>query len=697
LVSGVHCAACIQKIESRLNKDQNVENARLNLSTGKLLLNWKGTADRANTLIEEVKNLGYSVSPYDEETEKSKSNQQERFLLLCIGISGFAAGNIMLLSVGLWSTSQETMGMATRNLMHWISAIIALPAVMYCGQVFFTSALKALKNYKTNMDVPISLALLLACSMSLYETIHHGEHVYFDSAVMLMFFLLIGRYFDFKAKKNARSAASDLLSEIHSFVTIIENGKSSRIATKNLKENMIIQVAPGEKLPADGIIIEGLSEVDSALITGETIPKTYTKDDLIYAGMLNLSSPIKIKVTKPPEGSVLSEIIKLMDHAKQSQALYVRLADKAAKLYTPIVHLFALLAFCWWFFYMGASWQGSLLIAITVLIITCPCALVLAVPIVQVLSIGKLMKEGILVKSGDALERLATIDTVLFDKTGVLTRGVPELDGKYNKQKLQLAASLAVHSKHPLSTALCNINKEELLALENVKEIPGKGVSATYRNKQVRMGSKNWLNIEEKTKTDKPELWLQEENHPPCPFYFSDPLRDDAPLVINSLNNANIKTFILSGDHKRAVENIAKQLDIKSYKAEQSPVDKFHYLESLKEEGKTVLMVGDGLNDAPVLAKADISMAPGTAVDLAQNAADIVFMGDRLYPVYESYKLACKSQQLVKQNFALAIIYNLIAVPLAFAGMVTPLIAAIAMSGSSLLVIANSFRLKLAQ
>lgn len=694
LVSGAYCAACIQKIESTLSRQDNIQDVRLNFSTRRLSFKWKGQAEAANDYVRMVEELGYDIQPYDVKAEEQETTLEERFLLLCLGVAGFAMGNVMLLSVGVWSASAETMGVATRDFMHWASALIALPTILFSGRPFFRSAIKALKSGHTNMDVPISLALLLAGGMSLFETFHHGEHVYFDSAVMLMFFLLIGRYLDFRARKNARSAATHLISAFSGFANVLQKDNLRRMPIRDVKEGMVVRVAAGEKFPVDGQVIQGESEVDTSLVTGESFPRTVNKGTDVYAGTLNLNAPLNVRVTQIAENSILADIARLMEKAEQAQAKYVRLADRAAKLYTPVVHTMAALAFIGWWAFAGAPWQDALMIAITVLIITCPCALGLAVPVVQILASSRLMKKNILVKSGDALERLSAVDTVIFDKTGTLTLGKLELSGKYATRNLQLAASLAAHSAHPLSKALVNACNATLLDIENVNEHQGLGLSGTYQGQHIRLGSRKWCGNNNIEPSDQLELWLQCEDKKDV-FYFSDHLRVDTPNVIEQLKSKGLHIYLVSGDLKNIADKIAKQAGIENVYAEQTPPQKFEILQSLKNKGHKVLMIGDGLNDAPSLAGADVSMAPGTAIDMAQNAADIIFMGDKLSPVYETHQTAVSTQKLIKQNFLLATLYNLIALPLALAGMVTPLIAALAMSGSSLVVIANSFRIRL--
>ena len=695
LVDGITCALCIQKIESALSAEPDVKTAHVNFSARRLYIEWNGDVTRANDFVHMVQRLGYGVQPYDEKSAQENNKAEERFLLLCLGVAGFAMGNVMLLSVGVWSTSAETMGMATRDFLHWFSAFIALPAILFSGRPFFRSALNVLKNGHTNMDVPISLALVLASGASLYETLNHGEHVYFDSAIMLTFFLLIGRYLDFKARENARSSAHNLLQNFQGFANVLDNGQIKRMLVKDLKEGMFVLVAAGEKFPADGIIENGQSSIDTSLITGETLPRETKAGETVYAGMINLSAPLTLKITKAADDSLLSDIVRLMDKAGQAQAVYVRIADRAARLYTPVVHSMALLTFLGWIFLGAAVWQDALMIAITVLIITCPCALGLAVPVVQVLATGRLLKRGVFVKSGDALERLAGIDTAIFDKTGTLTLGKAALIDRREENDLKLAASVAIHSAHPLSKALVAAYDGDILPIDNIHEHQGLGLSGSYNGHTVKLGSRAFCDVEDAPPSQGSELWLSVEGRTPVQFQFEDDLRHDAAQTIAQIKSNNIHTHLVSGDRKTVAEIMAQRAGIESVYSERTPVQKYEILEAIKSDGHKVLMVGDGLNDAPVLAAADISIAPGTAIDISQNAADIVFMGDGLSPVYETYQVACKTQKLVKQNFTLAVLYNLIAIPLAVSGFVTPFIAALAMSGSSLLVIANSFRLKL--
>lgn len=694
LVEGVHCAACIQKIESLFKNDNDIKNARLNFSTRKLSLIWSGPDENANVYVEKLKNIGYDAVPFNPSLEQDQALAEERFLLLCLGVSGFAMGNIMLLSVGLWTTDAQTMGIATRDFLHWISALIALPSVIFSGRPFFRSAISALRHGRTNMDVPISIGITLACTLSLIETMRSGEHVFFDSAVMLIFFLLIGRYLDFRARKQARSAATDVLRSLTGFADVLEEGKVCRRPASELKTGMIVRVAMGGKFPADGVVIEGEGQADTALMTGETIPHSISAGSSVYAGTVNLSAPIIMRVSGAGENTILSDVIRLMEKAEQGQARYVRLADRAARLYTPIVHTFAAATFLVWWLGFGLVWQKSLMIAVSVLIITCPCALALAVPVVQVLATGLLMRRGILIKAGDALERLAGVDIVFADKTGTLTTGKPALVSGMDDPLLPVAASLASHSNHPLSRALQAGYSGQLPFVEQVREVPGFGLEGLYQGRRARLGSRVWCGVEGGSGEGFMELWFVLDSDPPIVFCFEDALRPDAASVVALFKRDGLKISLLSGDSMPVVAKIAHEAGIEDFHAAMTPPQKFEMLEKTQAAGHKILMIGDGLNDAPTLAGADVSMAPGTAIELAQNAADIVFMGDRFMPVREVIRTARRSQTLVKQNLALAVLYNVIAVPLAVCGFVTPFIAALAMSGSSLIVIANSFRLK---
>jgi Cu2+-exporting ATPase len=701
-VDNIHCAACIARVEGAMRAEPGVTHARLNFSTRRLTIEWQGPGTRANNFVTALATLGYPARPFEPDRSTRVESDSAKTLLFYVGVAGFAMANIMLLSLGVWITNANTMGTGTRDLLHWLSALIAIPAVFIAGRPFFASAFRALSHRTTNMDVPISVGLILTIGMSLFELSRHGEHAYFDSAVMLMFFLLIGRYFDALVRARARGAAGDLLRLMATTATIIKDNTPHTIAAKDITVGMTILVTTGERIPADGTVISGTSDLDISMITGETRPITVHADDTVVSGAINLSAPLTILTTHTTDQSFLSKIVRLIETAEQAQARYVRIADRAARLYTPIVHILAAAAFLGWVFLGGMVWQDALLIAATVLIITCPCALGLAVPVVQVLAVSHLMKRGVMVKSGDALERLARIDTAVFDKTGTLTTGTPQLATPLDPDIFIHAASLATYSKHPLSRALASLYTGPILSFESITENPGQGVQALLNGVPLRLGRADFCGVDQdvaaRAVSAHPDmdvhLWYQ-GNHSATIFIgFHDVLRNDTAQTLSSFRAQNIDIQILSGDTQERAKAIGDALNVPTTMGGFTPQNKYNHVQSLTANGHRVLMVGDGLNDAPVLSVAYVSMSPSTALAITQNAADIVFTGEKLNAVYDTWVIARRTDRLVNQNFALAIVYNALAIPLAVAGLVTPLVAALAMSGSSLIVIANSYRVK---
>ncbi len=694
MVEGVHCGGCVAKIERALAAEPDVTKARVNLSTRRLALEWSGATERGNTLAASVAKLGFGLVPFDPERQAQADANEEKDLLRAMAVAGFAAANVMLLSVSVWAGQFQDMGVATRALMHWFSALIALPAILYAGRPFFRSAWQALKALRTNMDVPISLAVLLAGGVSLHETITGGAHAYFDSAITLLFFLLVGRYLDRRARGRAREAGTRLLALRAKAVSVLgADGVSRPLPPEQIVPGMTVLVAPGERIGADGRVIDGASEIDQSLITGEALPQAVGPGDGVFAGTLNGSGALTIDVSEAGEDTLLAEIARLMEAAEQRRARYVALADRVARLYAPVVHGLALAAFLGWWLIGGLAWQPALLIAVAVLVITCPCALGLAVPAVQVIASGRLLRQGVLLKSATALERLAEVDTVVFDKTGTLTTGTPALtpEPAIDDETLRLAASLAGASRHPLARALARAVPNVPVAA-NVSEEPGRGLSLRTEAGEVRLGSRVWCGVEE-TGESGPELWLARPDHDPVRFGFSESLREDAEAVVAALKSRGLTIELLSGDRPATVAALAERLGIVEWRAAQSPADKCARLAELADEGRKVLMVGDGLNDAPALAAAHVSLSPSSAADLSQTAADAVFQGASLAPVVETLATARRAGALVHQNFALAFGYNLVAIPVAVAGLVTPLIAALAMSASSIAVISNALRL----
>ncbi len=703
LVPEIHCSGCIGTIERTLAAHPAVTLARVNFSTKRVRVEWKDERTSSQDLIDLLASAGFAATPIMADQAGPDHEQAETSALIrALAVAGFGAGNIMLLSVSVWSGAED----ATRDLFHWLSALIAIPAVAYAGQPFFRSAAGALKARRLNMDVPISLAVLLALALSLFETLAGGGETYFDASVMLLFFLLVGRTLDRIMRARARSAATGLLALKPDVATIIDHDGANRIVPAHtLRPGMQVRVAVGDRIPADGRIASGTTDIDNALLTGESLPETVGPGSKVHAGTMNLTAPVTITVDAAGAQTLVSEIAATMEAAEQSKARTVRIADRAARIYAPAVHLAALATFVGWLIVTGGNWHAAALPAIAVLIITCPCALGLAVPAVQIVASGLLFSKGILLKDGGALERLAEIDHTVFDKTGTLTLGRPQMlnTGSADRQSLAVAAGLASASNHPLSRALVRTAGRMGISpapVSGVSETPGCGLAGMFEGSPVRLGSNTWCGVDPaghecRDQSAGLRLWLSVGSMPPYEFRFSDELRPGAAITLGALSGRGLSVEILSGDRAENVSQLAAKLKMQTWRAGLSPQGKLHHIERMSAAGHRVLVVGDGLNDGPALAAGHVSMAPASASDLGQTAADMVFLGNALTPVADAHQIAKKANRLVRQNFAFAAIYNLVAVPLAAAGFVTPLIAAIAMSSSSLIVIANALRLRL--
>lgn len=681
-VPGIRCAGCIGKIERELPKVEGIRAARVNFSAKRVAIEHDPALCEAR-LCDALLHLGFEAQPVAENPLGQEAADRKR-LVRALGVAGFGMMNIMLLSVSVWAGA----GGATRELFHWLSALIALPVIAYSGRPFFASAWMALKYRRTNMDVPISIGVILATALSIYEVIEGGGHAYFESAVMLLFFLLAGRALDAEMRTRTRAGIGALLGRMGKSAGVIgPDGQVHRVSADALEPGMIVLVAAGEALAADGEVEDGASTIDNAMLTGESAPEAVGVGSEVHAGAVNLGSPFRMRLTRTAGDTAIAEIARLMDEAGQSRSAYVRIADRAARAYAPLVHGLAALAFAGWMI-AGAGWHQSLVIAIAVLIITCPCAMGLAVPTAQVVASGALLKRGLLVKDGTALERLAEVDVALLDKTGTLTLGEPRPDlSALGDEARSVALGLAQASRHPLSRGLAETLRTQgaqPAAIENIAETPGQGLTGSWNGRKVALekpgggarGLATCLRIGQYRKT----------------LAFADPLRSDAADTLASLADQGIEASILSGDRAAPVEEMSRRLGIPA-RAQASPQDKLAALEGLRAQGHRPLMVGDGLNDGPALAAAHASIAPGTASDASQQAADAVFIGERLMPVALAVSVARRTMQIVRQNFGFAIAYNALAVPLALLGYVTPLIAAIAMSLSSLVVVANSLRL----
>jgi Cu2+-exporting ATPase len=697
-VEGVSCAGCMSKIERGLSAIPDVTLARVNLTDRRVALEWKqGTLDPAG-FIDRLAELGYKAYPFETAGAEAAEAEQSRFLLRCLGVAAFATMNVMMLSVPVWSGNVSDMLPEQRDFFHWLSALIALPAAAYAGQPFFRSAFRALRTRNVNMDVPISIGVILALGMSVVETINHAEHTYFDAAIMLLTFLLVGRYLDQSMRRRTRAVAGNLAAlKAETATKFIGVDEISEVPVAALHPGDIVLLRPGERCAVDGTVIEGRSEIDQSLITGETLYVTADQGTAVYAGSLNISGTLRVRVSTASEGTLLAEITRLLDHALQARSRYVRLADRASRLYAPVVHATALLTMLGWVL-MGATWHDAIVTGVAVLIITCPCALGLAIPTVQTVASGAMFRAGVLLNSGDSIERLAEVDHIIFDKTGTLT--LPDLEvmnaSSIPANVFALAGQLALSSHHPVAAAVARAANAKSPLVGAVEE-PGQGVRGRIGETELRLGRPSFCGAEQLAKDSAgldPEASIVAFSLGEAKYLFSvrQGLRPDAGQMIAELRKRNIMVEILSGDREPAVQAAAQALGISEWRAGVTPTEKIARIEYFKRRGFKVMMVGDGLNDAPSLAAAHVSMSPISAAHLSQATADLVFLGRPLAPVVAAIDYSRKALHLMRQNLWLAIGYNLLAVPIAISGVVTPLIAAASMSGSSVLVMLNALR-----
>ncbi|PDT48959.1 cation-translocating P-type ATPase [Sinorhizobium fredii] len=689
----VHCAACIAAVETALRKIPGVELARVNLSTKRVTITWRATDGGCPDFAGALAEIGYASHPTS--FEDDSRDPLLASLLKALAVAGFSAMNIMILSVSVWSGADP----ATRHAFHLVSAALALPAVAYSGRIFYRSAWKALSHGRANMDVPISVGVLLAFALSVYDTVQNAPYVYFDASTSLLFVLLAGRTLDHLMRGKARSAAGALAKLAPQGANIIlPSGAINYVPLPDIRPGMNLIVAAGERVPVDAIVVNGISKIDCSLVTGESQWKHAGVGTAIQSGVLNLANPLTLAATASAEGSFLAEMTRMMEAAESGRSTYRRIADRAAALYAPVVHGVALISLFGWLHATG-DLHHAVTNAVAVLIITCPCALGLAVPMVQIVAVRRLFERGIMVRDGSAFERLNEVDTVLFDKTGTLTLGEVRLvdSGNIPPDILCVAAAIAKYSKHPASVAIVAASPDGAQfcgTFDEVEEFHGCGIEARAGDTVYRLGRPSWVSAPPPRKEEgRSSSVLSRNGEAIAMFSFEDALRPGARELVDFMQAAGLSVGIVSGDNRAAVSSVARQLAIEDFSAELLPSEKVDVIRALSGAGRKVLMIGDGLNDAPALAAAHVSIAPSSATDIGRSASDFVFLGHNLLAVKEIVRTGSRADALIRQNFGLAIAYNIVSVPFAIAGQVTPLAAAIAMSLSSIAVVANALRL----
>jgi Cu2+-exporting ATPase len=683
VVEGVHCGACVATIEKGFKAEKGVRGARVNLASKRVTVEWDDGAASPQTILTRLEALGYPAYPFATERRDSVEAAAERRLRLGLAVA-FAGTALLMALPHLGHDGHRAM------------AAVALPTVAIAGWPFFVSAFKALRAGSVNMDVPIAAGVLLSVLASVFATMLHTQ-AYYDSGPMLLLFLLAGRYLDQRMRRKTREFAASVANLRPERATRLDaNGEATEVGVAALKPGDLVLARAGERVPVDGTVEDGRSEIDQSLVTGESRPVPVAAGSEVYAGSVNLGGGLRIRVAKAAVGTLIDEVNVLIEKAVEQRSSYVKLADRAARWYAPLVGAASLGAFLGWLA-AGGTLAASLQVAIAVLIVTCPCALGLAIPAVQVVAAGALFRRGVILNGGDALERLADIDTIVFDKTGTLTLPKPSLVNAADAapEELALAGALALSSRHPLAAAVAAAAK----AREPISghEFPGQGVTALVNGKRLKLGSIAYCKAETEAAAVAaayPDASLIAFRGPERALVFAatQALRPDAAETVAALKARGLALEIISGDRETAVAKAAQALGIETYAAGLKPADKIARLKALAAQGRRVLMVGDGLNDAPALAAASVSISPISAAHLTQAQADALFLGDRLAPVADAVRLGRKAKSLMVENLWLSVIYNFIAVPIAIAGLASPLIAALAMSGSSILVTTNALR-----
>jgi Cu2+-exporting ATPase len=686
IASGLTCGACVWLVEQALAAEPDVLKARASLTTRRLSVTWRGGPARAREIATLVSRLGFRVAPWSPACLRATEDAEGRALVRALGIAAFGSMNVMLVSVAVWVGGD--MGEATRHLMHWLAALIGLPTVLVAGMPFYRSAWDAIRAGRVNMDLAVSIGVVATTLMSLSETLRNGDYTWFDGATSLLALLLAGRVLDRAMRRRARQAVAELLAlQEGSVALLLPDGTTRSVPAENVRPGDRVLVAAGERLRLDGTAADTVT-LDTGATTGESIPREMPAGEALPAGAVNMGMPFALRVTAGARDGSLAQLARLLERAEQGRGRFVSVADKAARLYVPIVHVVAAATFLGWWLGVGVTWQAALVPAVAALIVTCPCGLAIAVPAVQVAAVGALFRRGVLVASPTALERLASADRAVLDKTGTISEGRPELlpDAMLDEAVLRAAAGMARASRHPLAQALVRACPDAP-ALDGVREVPGRGLVRGA----TRLGSPAFCDLPETDHSGMTLCYIV-PGEEPVVFRFADRLRADAGEAVGQLHDLGLPTELLSGDGAAAVEAAAAATGIGPWQARATPADKAHRIETLRASGARPLMVGDGINDAAALALAHVSVSPASGTDIAQAASDIVLRGEGLSALPAAIRVARRAQGIALQNIVFSLAYNVVAVPMAVLGFVTPLIAALVMASSSIIVILNALR-----
>ena len=704
ILEGITCAACIWLNERHVNALDGVLDFSVNYSTHRARVRWDDTRIHLSDILKAITEIGYVAHPFDPGRQEMVHKKEKSKALRRLAVAGLGAMQVMMLAVAMYAGDYYGMEDSLRDFMRWVSLLLTLPVVTYSASSFFVTAWRDLKRRHLSMEVPVSLAIGGAFAASIWSTVHGGAEVYYDSVCMFAFFLLASRYLEMGARHRAGEAAEELVKLLPATATRLGDDGEQIVAVSELAPGDRVLVRPGETVPADGMVVDGRSSVDESLLTGESLPRPRVAGEELVGGSVNVESPLVLEVQKVGEDTLVSAIVRLLDRAQAEKPRVAQLADRIAGYFVGVLLLVATAVATWWL--LNAP-EHAFAVTLSVLVVTCPCALSLATPTAVTAASGALTRMGLLTTRGHALETLAQVSHVLFDKTGTLTRGLLQLSqvsvlapSRVDEARCRaLAAALESGSEHPVAKALAaHVTKpptvSELIAL------PGHGMQGEIDGRRYRIGTPTYAAelsgaaAPAVHDSDATQVVLADTDGLLARFEFRDELRPDADVAIERLRALGLELEILSGDAAGAVQRVASQLGITHARSGLRPDDKLARVRELQGAGHRVVMIGDGVNDAPVLAGADVSVAMGQGAQLAHASADMVVLSERLSVLADGVRKARATRTVIKQNLAWAILYNVAAVPLAAAGLVAPWMAAIGMSASSLVVVFNALRLK---
>ncbi|MFY9179964.1 MAG: heavy metal translocating P-type ATPase [Venatoribacter sp.] len=693
VIEGISCAACSWLIEKRMAQLKGVSKATLNLSNHRLFLQWQSNEVKVSSLIEALLRLGYKAVPFSATSQEETRHKENKIAIRRLMLAGFGMMQMMMMAIPTYSD----MLAVEEFFLRLAQLLLSVPVVLYSGAPFFKAALRDIKAKHFTMDVPVSLAIMLAFGASIWSTFHQGEHVYFSEVCMFIFFLLVGRYLEMRARHRMNRAGNNLLTLLPNMALRVNaQGQDELIAASDIQLGDILRVKPGQAIAADGVVLEGKSSVDEAALTGEYLPVAKAVGSPLIGGTLNVESPLLMKVTATGASARISTIMRLLDRAQQTKPRAALIADRIASYFVLAVLMVCAVIFAYWWQVDG--FDKAFYVALSVLVVTCPCALALATPTALTAATAALRERGLLISQGHVLETLPQITRVVFDKTGTLTQGrltleqVKLLSAHSEAQVLALAAGLEKYSTHPIARAFKDIEGAEL---NQIQQLAGLGIQGEYQGLLYKLGRADfawhaplqspsgtgqWLLL---ASSQEPIAWLQ----------LNDSLRSSAKPLIEGLSQQGLKISLLTGDPSEAGPALAKTLGISDVRIGMSPEAKLATVQAWQQSGEKVLMVGDGINDVPVLAGADLSLAVSEASDLAKTHADTLLNNGQLETLLSMLETGKKTARIIWQNHAWAIGYNLVALPAAASGIVQPWQAAIGMSISSLLVVTNAMRL----